>query len=43
MIDEATGVEADFFRAFAKWHNENIWGEDGSKPVDVARLADKST
>ncbi len=39
MIDEATGVEVDFIRAFAKWHNEHIWGEDGSKPVDVASLA----
>jgi hypothetical protein len=26
MID--AGRELDFLRAFAKWHNENIWGED---------------
>jgi hypothetical protein len=26
MIDEATGMQAEYFAAFAKWMNENIWG-----------------
>lgn len=35
MIDAATGAERDFFRAFAKWHNVNIWGEVDGRPIDV--------
>ncbi len=35
MIDEATGVDAEFIWAFAKWHNENIWGEEDARPIDV--------
>lgn len=27
MIDKATGVDVDFLKSFAKWMNENIWGE----------------
>lgn len=26
MIDEATGIQAQFFHAFGKWFNENVWG-----------------
>lgn len=28
MIDEATGHEEAFIKAFLKWHNETIWGTD---------------
>lgn len=35
MIDQATGAELDFIRAFAKWHNETIWGEENGKPMDI--------
>jgi hypothetical protein len=35
MIDEATSADLAFLRAFAKWHNENIWGEENGKPVDA--------
>lgn len=34
MIDRATGAELEFFRSFAKWHNENIWGEVDGKAYD---------
>lgn len=27
MTDDATGAEAEFFRAFAAWFNENVWGD----------------
>lgn len=27
MIDDATGADDAFFCAFAKWMNENIWGD----------------
>lgn len=36
MIDQATGTDLVFIRAFAKWHNEHIWGEEDGKPVDAA-------
>ncbi len=36
MIDQAAGAALDFIRAFAKWHNENIWGEENGKPMDIA-------
>ena len=26
-IDQATGAEREFFKAFAGWMNENLWGE----------------
>lgn len=35
MIDEATGVAGDFILRFAKWHNENIWGEADGRPIDA--------
>lgn len=35
MIDKETGMDFDFIKAFAKWHNENIWGEEGGQPVDA--------
>ncbi|WP_210420176.1 hypothetical protein [Aquisphaera giovannonii] len=35
MIDQTTGAALDFIRAFAKWHNENIWGEVDGKPEDI--------
>jgi hypothetical protein len=28
LIDEATDADYRFIRAFAAWHNKNIWGED---------------
>jgi hypothetical protein len=28
MIDKATGVEEHVARAFVKWFNANVWGED---------------
>jgi hypothetical protein len=27
MIDDATGYEVDFVRQFAKWFNDNVWGD----------------
>lgn len=27
MVDDACGVQKEFFEKFAKWMNENIWGE----------------
>lgn len=36
MIDEATGADFDFLKAFAKWHNANVWGEEDGKPVDAS-------
>jgi hypothetical protein len=27
MIDEATGAEAAFVKAFVEWFNSNVWGE----------------
>lgn len=27
MVDEACSVRDEFFEAFAKWMNENIWGD----------------
>lgn len=27
MVDEACGVQDEFFDAFAKWMNDNLWGE----------------
>jgi hypothetical protein len=35
LIDDATGAGLEFIRAFAKWHNEHIWGEENGKPMDV--------
>lgn len=35
MIDDATGASLAFIRAFAKWHNENIWGEVDGRPYDL--------
>jgi hypothetical protein len=35
MIDDATGRGFAFLRAFAKWHNEMIWGEEDGKPLDA--------
>ena len=29
MIDEATGIHYDYLKEFAKWHDENIWGNLG--------------
>lgn len=37
MIDEATGADFQFIEAFARWHNENIWGIENGKPVDAPR------
>ncbi len=34
MIDKATDAEKNFLIKFAKWHNENIWGEENGKPAD---------
>lgn len=36
-IDDASGATLGFLRAFAGWHNANVWGEDedGGGPVDV--------
>jgi hypothetical protein len=37
MIDRATGADLDFIRKFAKWHNENLWGETAKgKPMGMA-------
>lgn len=27
MIDEATGANLAYLRAFIQWHNENLWGD----------------
>lgn len=27
MIDDATGVRADYFKRFKEWHDENVWGK----------------
>lgn len=35
MVDDAAGVPVAFLLAFAKWHNENIWGEEEGHPVDA--------
>jgi len=35
MVDDATGVPVEFLKAFAKWHNENIWGEEEGHPIDA--------
>jgi hypothetical protein len=35
MFDSAAGADLAFIRAFAKWHNEWIWGEQDGKPMDV--------
>ncbi len=35
MIDKAVGAERDFLTKFAKWHNENIWGEEDGMPIDL--------
>lgn len=29
MVDEACGADSAFFREFAKWMNENLWGSLG--------------
>lgn len=29
LIDGVSGVEAEFFRSFATWVNENLWGDPG--------------
>lgn len=34
MIDTATGREALFFQAFAKWMNQTQWGEDGGRATN---------
>ena len=35
MIDESSGADIDFFRALAKWMNENVWGDpDGEDDGD---------
>jgi len=34
-IDRATGAEATFFRAFAKWVNENLWGDPDGEEEDT--------
>ena len=26
MIDEATGIQSDYFHAFGDWFNKNVWG-----------------
>lgn len=44
MIDDATGFNQqaeEFFVAFAKWHNANIWGEEDGKPIDAPKGAVK--
>ena len=35
MIDKATGSDFEFLKAFAEWHNENIWGEGNGQPIDA--------
>ena len=35
MIDEASGAEAAFVRAFVVWHNETIWGDE-TEPTEDA-------
>ena len=35
MIDEETGAGFKFVLAFARWHNQNIWGEENGIPVDA--------
>lgn len=35
MVDDATGVPVAFLQAFAKWHNEHIWGEENGEPIDA--------
>ena len=27
LIDEATGVYAEYFKKFKEWHDEKIWGD----------------
>ena len=40
LIDEATGAEAEFFKRFAQWFNQNVWGEvdgracNGDEPME---------
>ena len=26
MIDEATGIQSEYFHAFGEWFNKNVWG-----------------
>jgi hypothetical protein len=36
MVDEAAGIPVEYLKAFAKWHNETIWGEEGEQPGEKA-------
>lgn len=39
MIDEATGVDRDFLKAFIRWVNVEIWGPmDGGEDNHAAKL-----
>src|SRR5947208_188021 len=44
MIDEATGADFAFVKAFARWHSQNIRGEEAGEPIDApVDAADQST
>jgi len=31
LIDEATGADVNFLKAFIRWHNKHVWGPYGNK------------